>query len=225
MFCSKCGNELQTESRFCQKCGQPVDPRNIQLKPMVQSPAAPIPQDAGRGGLILALGIVAIAFLGPFTGIPAWIMGHADLKKIRAGMIAISAKGLTTTGMVLGIVGTFFSIGFIIIIGIAIAVGISQFGAHSTQANKDGVTSSLVNIAANAYQFKIRPTSMNGGGGNYSGYVIPSKMQKDDNGTYTAGIVVMGQISIIGTSTINTNWWARCTVDNSGKTTITYNGW
>ena len=36
----------------------------------------------------------------------------------------------------------------VIIVGIAIAVGISQFGAHSTQANKDGVTASLVNGTA-----------------------------------------------------------------------------
>ncbi|MBI4811369.1 MAG: hypothetical protein HY800_08030 [Ignavibacteriales bacterium] len=72
----------------------------------------------------------------------------------------------------------------VIIVGIAIAVGISQFGAHSTQANKDGVTSSLVNISANAYQYKIRPISMGGGGGSYVNYVVPTKMTSDDNGTY-----------------------------------------
>ena len=64
----------------------------------------------------------------------------------------------------------------VIVVGIAIAVGISQFGAHSTQANKDGVTASLVNISANAYQFRIRPVTMGGGGNSYAGYVVPSKM-------------------------------------------------
>ncbi|HMD13033.1 MAG TPA: hypothetical protein VKI62_00265, partial [Bacteroidota bacterium] len=59
----------------------------------------------------------------------------------------------------------------VIIVGIAIAVGISQFGAHSQQANKDGVTSGLVNIAANAYQYRIRPNTMGGGNGAYDGYV------------------------------------------------------
>ena len=113
----------------------------------------------------------------------------------------------------------------VIIVGIAIAVGISQFGAHSTQANKDGVTSSLVNVAANAYQFKIRPQTMGGGGGSYANYVLPSKMAKDDNGTYTAGTGTSSSIAITGKSTINTAWVATCTSDDTGKTTITYSGW
>ena len=116
----------------------------------------------------------------------------------------------------------------VIIVGIAIAVGISQFGAHSTQANKDGVTSSLVNAAANAYQFKIRPTTMGGGGGAYNGgnsYALPSKMAKDDNGTYATGTVAATTIQIIGTSSINSSWKATCTADDTGKTQITYAGW
>src|ERR1051325_10741095 len=112
----------------------------------------------------------------------------------------------------------------VIIVGIAIAVGISQFGAHSTQANKDGVTSSLVNVSANAYQYKIRPTTL-GGGGTYTGYTIPSKMAKDDNGTFATGTVNAQTIQIVGTSTINTAWIATCTADDSGKTTIVYAGW
>jgi len=115
----------------------------------------------------------------------------------------------------------------VIIVGIAIAVGISQFGAHSTQANKDGVTSSLVNIAANAYQYKIRPTTMGGGGGQYTGYSIPTKMASDDNGVYT--IQTAGTATTIvfrGTSSLNASYTADCTVDSLGKTTLSYSsGW
>jgi hypothetical protein len=114
----------------------------------------------------------------------------------------------------------------VIIVGIDIAVGISQFSAHSTQANKDGVTSSMVNISANAYQFKIRPTTMGGGGNSYANYAIPSKMQHDDNGDYTIGTAgSASSIAIKGTSKINTAWTATCTSDDTGKTTIVYNGW
>ena len=113
----------------------------------------------------------------------------------------------------------------VIIVGIAIAVGISQFGAHSTQANKDGVTSSVVNISANAYQFKIRPTTMGGGGGAYTGYSIPSKMRADDNGTYALSSAGATSAVITGTSTINTAWVATCTSDDTGKTSVTYAGW
>ncbi len=117
----------------------------------------------------------------------------------------------------------------VIIVGIAIAVGISQFGAHSTQANKDGVTSSLVNILANAYQYKIRPTTMGGGGGAYNGgggYSIPSKMARDDNGTYTLGTVSSNLITVFGTSSINTVWVATFTADDTGKSAlVAYGGW
>jgi len=113
----------------------------------------------------------------------------------------------------------------VIIVGIAIAVGIAQFGAHSTQSNKDGVTASLVNVAANAYQFKIRPTTMGGGGGAYTNYTIPTKMAKDDNGSYTLGTIATNSIQIKGTSTVNTAWVATCTSDDTGRTSISYTGW
>ena len=120
----------------------------------------------------------------------------------------------------------------VIIVGIAIAVGIQQFGAHSTQSNKDGVTAELINIAANAYQHKIRPGSMGGGGTTYNGslagtsaYAIPSKMLQDDNGTYALGTVSASTIQILGTSKINTAWVATITADDTGRTTMTFAGW
>ena len=113
----------------------------------------------------------------------------------------------------------------VIIVGIAIAVGIQQFGAHSTQANKDGVTSSVINIAANAYQFKIRPTTMGGGGGAYTGYGVPAKMKTDDNGTYALSSAGATSAVLTGTSNMNAGWVATCTTDDSGKTTISYSGW
>ena len=53
----------------------------------------------------------------------------------------------------------------VIIVGIAIAVGLSLFSAQSIQANKDAIINDLNNLAANAYQYRIRPTTMGGGGG------------------------------------------------------------
>ena len=114
----------------------------------------------------------------------------------------------------------------VIIVGIAIAVGIAQFGAHSTQANKDGVTSGLINLSANAYQYRIRPSTMGGGSNSYVGYVIPSKMATDENGAYAvSGSPTGTQIVFTGTSTINGAWVATCTVDSTGRTALTYTGW
>ena len=114
----------------------------------------------------------------------------------------------------------------VIIVGIAISVGISQFGAHSQGANKDGVTAALVSLGANAYQYKIRPTTLGGGGQSYVGYTVPSKLSSDDNGfSYALGTVTASSCQLTGTSTINTAWVATCVVDDTGKSTITYSGW
>jgi len=114
----------------------------------------------------------------------------------------------------------------ILVVGIAIAVGISLFGAHSQGANKDGVTASLVGLGANAYQYKIRPSTLGGGGQSYVGYLVPPKLSRDDNGfQYTTGTITATSCIITGSSTINTSWIATCTVDDTGKTTISYVGW
>ena len=113
----------------------------------------------------------------------------------------------------------------VLIVGTAIAVGVSQYGAQAEQANKDGVTSSLVNIAANAYQYKIRPSTLGGGSNSFSGYTIPSKMRKDDFGTYTAPVANASSCVITGTSSLNALFVATCSVDDTGKTLMNYNGW
>jgi hypothetical protein len=113
----------------------------------------------------------------------------------------------------------------VIIVGIALAVGITQFGANATESNKDGVTSGVVNVAANAYQYKIRPTALGGGSQSYSGYTIPAKMKTDENGTYAISSAGATLCVITGTSTVNTSWVATCTSDDTGKTVVTYAGW
>ena len=45
----------------------------------------------------------------------------------------------------------------VIIIGAAVSVGIAHFGAQSVGANKDGVTTSLTMIGADAYHYRLRP--------------------------------------------------------------------
>ena len=113
----------------------------------------------------------------------------------------------------------------VIIVGIAVAVGVTMFGAQSSTSNKDAVTASLINITADAYHYKIRPSSMGGGSYAYTGYTIPSKMKADENGAYAISSAVATSCVITGTSTMNTAWVATCTVDDTGKTGMTYAGW
>jgi len=82
--------------------------------------------ESGRGTLILVLGILGITLFGLFAGIPAWILGKTDLRKIEAGIIPESEKSATRVGMILGIVSTVLYIGAILL-GILLVVGINVF--------------------------------------------------------------------------------------------------
>ena len=75
-------------------------------------------KEAHRGVPILILGIASFAFC-PLAGIPAWIMGSADLQKMKVGIMDPEGKTLTTIGMVIGIVMVVINvlaIGFILFV-------------------------------------------------------------------------------------------------------------
>ncbi len=104
----------------------------------------------------------------------------------------------------------------VIIVGIAIAVGISMFSSSSIQANKDAIINDLNNLAANSYQFRIRPTTMGGGGGSYTGYAIPTKMLSNDNATYSIVANTGALITLKGTSSQNTTNSVQAQWDSTG---------
>ena len=113
----------------------------------------------------------------------------------------------------------------IIIASIGIAVGMTQFNAQSTESNKDGVTTGIIAIATDAYQYKIRPSSLGGGSHSYSGYSLPIKFRFDEHGSYVLASSGTSTCVITGTSKINSTWTATCTVDDSGRNTLAYSGW
>jgi hypothetical protein len=202
MFCQNCGNPNDVNAKFCSVCGKPLIDLQ-QEKQNIPQVTAQGSTEAGRGGLILTFGILSLALLGPILGIPAWVMGHRDLKKINAGIISLSQKGTTQSGMVCGIIGTFVSPFMIIFIGIAIAVGLSLFSAQSIQANKDAMVNDLNNIAAYAYQYKIRPEAFGGGGGSYRGFNLPDKMVNNENAKYYVQILSAKTIKLTSISSQN----------------------
>jgi hypothetical protein len=59
---------------------------------------------------------LCIASIG--LGIPAWAMGHGDLKKIKAGTMDPRGHGRTKTGMILGVIGSITSL-FVLLATIA----------------------------------------------------------------------------------------------------------
>ncbi len=112
----------------------------------------------------------------------------------------------------------------VIIVGIAIAVGLSLFSAQSVQSNRDAMINDLNNLAAQAYQFRIRPTSMGGGQGDYTTFTIPVKMQTNENGTYTASATA-NDITVTATSAQNSSNYITVVIDSDGHlTTWSYFG-
>jgi len=57
----------------------------------------------GRGGAILALGIIGIVFCF-ITGIIAWVMGKNDLREMDSGLRDRMDYSLTKAGMICGMV-------------------------------------------------------------------------------------------------------------------------
>ena len=84
----------------------------------------------------------------------------------------------------------------VILVGIAIAVGITMFQSQAAQSNIDAMIADLNNLGAQAYQYYIRPVSMGGGGNSYTGFHtyftnLPTGMKSNSNAVYTC---VVGDI-------------------------------
>ncbi len=58
----------------------------------------------------------------------------------------------------------------VIIVGIAIAVGISMFKSNAQNSNRDAIINDLNNFAAEAQQYFRKPASMAGGGQSFAGF-------------------------------------------------------
>ncbi len=74
----------------------------------------------------------------------------------------------------------------VIIVGIAIAVGISMFKSNAQSSNRDQVINDLNNLAAKAQQYYRKPTAMAGGGQSFGGFSLSPADSSDANGVYWA---------------------------------------
>lgn len=87
---------------------------------------------------------------------------------------------------------------------------------ESIFANKDVIINEIMNLSANAYQFRIRPKSMGGGGGSFEGYKIPGTMDTTGNAFYESE-VYPEKIIFTGTSKLNYGT-IKFKLDEKGKT-------
>lgn len=96
----------------------------------------------------------------------------------------------------------------VIVVGIAVAVGITMFADNAVSANRDAVVNDLVNFAARAQQYYRRPTALGGGQGTFATITIDKISNKlsgsniiNANGTYSLGSLSAASMVIHGVGT------------------------
>ena len=73
----------------------------------------------------------------------------------------------------------------IVIVGIAIAVGVTQFKSSAVESNRQNVISDLLNYAAKAQRFYKTPTALAGGGQDFNGFFLAAVDTGNANGSYS----------------------------------------
>ncbi len=76
----------------------------------------------------------------------------------------------------------------VIIVGIAIAVGISMFKSNAMSSNRDQLINDLNNLAAKSQQYYRKPVAMAGGGQTFTGFKLDSIDVVNGNGCYTCSV-------------------------------------
>ena len=93
----------------------------------------------------------------------------------------------------------------------------TQSSKTTVQSNKDALINHLNNLAAFSYQYRIRPTSMGGGNGAYTGLKMPEKLGTNENGTFTFTIIGPDEVKIKAVSNKVEGAAIETTLDGNGR--------
>lgn len=149
--------------------------------------------------------------LVPVFAIWTWKLANTDLKRIHAGTISPSAHGMTKVAKLLGIFGTFLG-PVIALLGLFLL-----FSSARTANVKDAMEQHLIEIGADAYQYRLRPVFHGGGGGSYTGYTVPGHLSLDEYGTYTTTGVQRDSVRFMAETMLGFPGTISVTVDSTGK--------
>jgi hypothetical protein len=73
----------------------------------------------------------------------------------------------------------------VVIVGVAIAVGITLFKSNAEATNRDQVISDLENLGSVAQQYYRKPASFGGGEGNFGNFSLPPLDTGNGNGSFS----------------------------------------
>jgi hypothetical protein len=144
--CPHCGERVRKMLRRCPYCEEPLGStrrvRDVEDEDEDERPYrrrrrfVRYDGEPHRGPMVLVFGIISVVFsvfsccgapgmlagvvaLG--LGIPAWVIGRRDLRRIREGQMDPAGEGQTQAGMICGIVGTCIA-GTLMLIAVVIIV-------------------------------------------------------------------------------------------------------
>ena len=116
----------------------------------------------------------------------------------------------------------------LIVVGIAVAVGITMFKDSAVSANRDAVTNDLANLASRARLYYRRPKTSGGGGGSFANLTVSSGMKlltktsgssvRNGNGTFT---IVSSSTSTLRLQGLGTEFGN----DRTNKVKVVMNVW
>jgi hypothetical protein len=84
-------------------------------------------------------------------------------------------------------------------------------------ANRDALINDLNNLAAYAFQYRIRPGSMGGGNGAYTGVEIPERLKSNENGLFTITVVGPDELKMKAVSAKFKDATIETTLNSQGR--------
>lgn len=89
----------------------------------------------------------------------------------------------------------------VIVVGIAIAVGVTMFQSNAIESNRQAVISDLVNYASKAQRFYRTPAQLGGGSQSFDDFYISPIDTGNANGSYSAGTTAPSGTAFVAGST------------------------
>jgi len=89
----------------------------------------------------------------------------------------------------------------VIVVGIAIAVGVTMFQSNAIESNRQAVISDLVNYASKAQRFYRTPSQLGGGSQSFDDFYISPIDTGNANGSYSSGTTAPSGTGFVAGST------------------------
>ena len=102
MLCSRCGNSIGENSRFCDRCGEPARTAQIATGPLVPTAASPS-ETSGKAIASLLSGLFGLIIFP--AAIAAIVLGHISRSEIRKSAGRLKGSGLALGGLIMGYLG------------------------------------------------------------------------------------------------------------------------